>query len=113
MEIPRAAEKNFSPQGSPAKSSSAILGLVIPGHRAAMNPESRDWFALIISRFRVWPCGPSLNDELNRSLPLGADLFGRALRGFGELGGNCCCLGRVAPARRIAAVAPIARPVEG
>src|SRR5882757_6271999 len=49
------------------------FGFVIPEHRAAMNPESRDWLA----RSKTWPCGPSRNDESNRSLPLRAGLFGR------------------------------------
>src|SRR4051794_644576 len=42
-----------------------------------------------------------------------ARLFGRATAGFRELRGNFGGLRLVAPARRLAAVAPGARPVEG
>src|SRR3954465_10826174 len=46
-------------------------------------------------------------------LPLQARLLGRALRCFGELGRNRRGLGLAAPARRVAAVAPGARAIEG
>src|SRR6185312_6753558 len=47
------------------------------------------------------------------TLPLRARLLGRALRGFGEPGGDRRGFGWASPARRVAAVAPGARPVEG
>ena len=112
----RAREKNFPLQGSPAKLARAMRAIPATSNVGAKRESGSGRATADESRnlgFRLrsiaWLSGMTATTEL----PFHARLLGRALCGFGELGGDRRGLGGRTPARRVAAVAPGARPVEG
>src|SRR3954451_56365 len=92
MEIPRWELENNSNAGQPCKSGEYNGGLAR---------------TISLSSLRT-PANPGTT-----ALPLQAGLLRRTLRGFGEFRRDRRGLRRAAPARRVAAVTPSARAIEG
>src|SRR6266496_1882231 len=116
MKSPRGQRNKFSVQGSSAKSASAIG---TPSFQDALKARSRNpevgWQVVESCRdsgFIAARC-PGTTCRVAAGLSLRAGLLGRALRGFGELGGDSGGFRRTSPARRLAAIAPGARAIEG